>query len=127
MLGSIHQRKILIVDDAPEIREMLLETLAMAGYDLVEASNGEDALAVARDQKVDLIILDVNMPGGPSGFEVCRALKSDPATRDAFVLMLTGNVGDDMRKLGVAAGADDFFTKPFSPIQLIHRVDGVLG
>lgn len=117
-------RTLLIADDEPGVRALVRMTLEGGDYDIVEAANGDDALAMARSRKPDLIFLDVMMPG-LSGVDVCKALKGDPGMRDIRVVLLTAKAQDADREEGLTAGADDYFTKPFSPLSLIAKVDEV--
>ena len=119
-------RKLLIADDEPGIRSLVRMTLEMDSCEILEAGNGHEALDVARAEHPDLVFLDVMMPG-PSGIEVCRALKADPETKDITVILLTAKAQDRDREEGLAAGADGYFTKPFSPVALMSKVDEVLG
>ncbi len=121
-------KKILIVDDHPEIRELVEVTLRIGDFEISQAADGDQALALARLERPDLILLDVAMPNSPiDGFEVCRQLKSDPATHAIRIVMLTSRVQDVDRQLGQQVGADDYFTKPFSPLQLMNKVEELLG
>ncbi|MFQ5612091.1 MAG: PleD family two-component system response regulator [Anaerolineae bacterium] len=121
-------KKILIVDDQKEIRELVRVTLRIGDYEIIEASSGDEAVTVAQAERPDLIFLDVMMPQSPlDGFEVCRALKGDPRTEGCTIVLLTAlDKPEDLAK-GEQAGADDYFTKPFSPLQLMNKVDEVLG
>jgi DNA-binding response OmpR family regulator len=119
-------RTLLIADDESGIRSLVKMTLQRKQYEILEASDGEEALALARKYHPELVLLDVMMPG-LTGFEVCRALKDDPATASATVVMLTAKAQDSDRAEGLAAGADDYFTKPFSPIALLRKIDDVYG
>jgi two-component system phosphate regulon response regulator PhoB len=119
-------RTLLIADDEDGIRSLVRMTLQRKQYEILEASDGEEALALARKHHPELVLLDVMMPG-LTGFEVCRALKDDPATADATVVMLSAKAQDSDRAQGIAAGADDYFTKPFSPIALLRKIDDVYG
>jgi two-component system, OmpR family, phosphate regulon response regulator PhoB len=119
-------RTLLIADDESGIRSLVRMTLQRKQYEILEASDGEEALALARKHHPELVLLDVMMPG-LTGFEVCRALKDDPATADATVVMLSAKAQDSDRAEGIAAGADDYFTKPFSPIALLRKIDDVYG
>jgi two-component system phosphate regulon response regulator PhoB len=119
-------RTLLIADDESGIRSLVKMTLQRKQYEILEASDGEEALALARKHHPELVLLDVMMPG-LTGFEVCRALKDDPATASATVVMLTAKAQDSDRAEGLAAGADDYFTKPFSPIALLRKIDDVYG
>lgn len=118
-------RKLLIADDEPGIRRLVRMTLESENYEIVEAADGAEALAQAREHKPQLMFLDVMMPE-MSGVEVCSALKSDPETADITIIMLSAKAQDADREAGRAAGADDYFTKPFSPIALLSKVDEVL-
>jgi two-component system phosphate regulon response regulator PhoB len=119
-------RTLLIADDESGIRSLVRMTLQRKQYEILEASDGEEALALARKYHPELVLLDVTMPG-LTGFQVCRALKDDPATASATVVMLTAKAQDSDRAEGLAAGADDYFTKPFSPIALLRKIDDVYG
>ena len=120
-------KKILVVDDQPEVRELVSVTLEVGPYQILAASSGEEALAVARQELPQLMLLDVMMPAGPDGLEVCRQLKSDPATASITIVMLTSKGQDWDREAGFEAGANDYFVKPFSPLELIQKVEEVLG
>ena len=121
-------KKILIVDDQPEVRELVEVTLRIGAYDILQAGSGDQALAIARAEHPDLMLLDVMMPNSSvDGFEVCRQLKSDPATRDITIVMLTARGQEKDIQTGKQAGADDYFIKPFSPLQLMSKVEEVMG
>jgi CheY-like chemotaxis protein len=121
-------KKILIVDDQPEVRELVDVTLRIGEYAISQATSGDHALAIARSEHPDLILLDVMMPNSSmDGFEVCRRLKSDPLTQDISIVMLTARGQDSDIELGRQVGADDYFTKPFSPLQLMNKVEELLG
>jgi CheY-like chemotaxis protein len=118
-------RTILIVDDDPSIRRLIAATLDdVSGYRLTEAGNGEEALAEALDARPEIIFLDVEMPH-VGGVEACRRMKSDPTTADATIVMLTGETDEGIEASAVAAGADLFLTKPFSPLGLLQLVDRI--
>ncbi len=121
-------KKILIVDDQPEVRELVSVTLEIGPYKILQAENGNQALAIAREQLPDLMLLDVQMPGGTlDGLEVCRALKSDPRTKNIYIMMLTAKGQDWDKQAGQNAGANDYFVKPFSPLELMNKVESVIG
>lgn len=121
-------KKILIVDDQPEIRELVDVTLRIGDYTILQAVSGDQALAVARAEHPDLILLDVMMPNSSiDGFEVCRQLKSDPLTQNINIVMLTARGQEADQELGQQVGADDYFTKPFSPLQLMKKIEELLG
>jgi CheY-like chemotaxis protein len=121
-------KKILIVDDQPEVRELVDVTLRIGDYEIWQAASGDQALIVARAELPDLILLDVMMPNSSiDGYEVCRQLKADPATQHIFIVMLTARGQEADIEMGKQAGADDYFTKPFSPLQLMNKVEELLG
>ncbi len=111
-------RKLLIADDEEGVRSLVRMTLNVDSYEILEARDGNEALEVARRERPDIVLLDVMMPG-QSGIEVCRALKADRATSATSIILLTAKAQDEDREEGLAAGADDYFTKPFSPLGLI--------
>jgi two-component system phosphate regulon response regulator PhoB len=121
-------KKILIVDDQPEVRELVDVTLRIGDYTIWQAASGDQALTVARAEHPDLILLDVMMPTSSiDGFEVCRQLKMDPLTHDINIVMLTARGQEADVEMGRRVGADDYFTKPFSPLQLMNKVEELLG
>lgn len=117
--------KILIADDEASLRFLIHETIADPALQVLEARDGPEALRIARSQHPKMILLDVAMPG-LSGVEVCQQLKADPATRDIQIVMLTAHSQTKDREQALAAGADFFITKPFSPTQLFELVDKIL-
>lgn len=118
-------RKILIVDDESAIRDMLRVALEMAEYQVLEASNAQDAHGLIIDEKPDLILLDWMMPG-TSGIELARRLKRDEVTANTPIIMLTAKGEEDNKIQGLEVGADDYITKPFSPRELVARLKAVL-
>jgi DNA-binding response OmpR family regulator len=114
------------VDDQDAVRELVAMTLGDDAYELLDAADGLAALQMARSFRPDLILLDVGMPR-MDGFSVCRALKADPETREIPVVMLTAAGSDADKEAGRAAGADGYFTKPFSPSALVARVNEIVG
>lgn len=114
-------RKILIVDDHSDIRRLLTITLGRE-YEILEAEDGSSALEKVRHHQPDLVLLDVMMPGELDGLQVLDAIKSDPRTKNTVVAMVTarGQVadGDEARR----RGADAYFVKPFSPLQVVSWV-----
>lgn len=114
--------KILIVDDEPQIRRVLLTTLTSQGYTVAEARTGDEALEQIRADRPDLILLDVNMPGR-SGLETCREIR---ATSDIPIIMLTARGSEIDRVVGLEMGADDYLTKPFSTHELLARIRALL-
>ena len=117
-------RKLMIADDEEGVRSLVRMTLEADSYEIYEARDADETLAVARDRQPDLVFLDVMMPG-ISGFEVCRTLKTDPRTAGIKIVMLTAQAQEQDREEGLAAGADDYFTKPFSPVALLNKVEEV--
>jgi two-component system, OmpR family, phosphate regulon response regulator PhoB len=119
-------KKLLIADDEPGIRKLVRMTLESGELEILEAANGEEALRLAREHKPALLLLDVMMPL-MDGFDICRTLKSDPETSSIAIVILSARSQDSDRDEGVAAGADDYFMKPFSPLALMRKVDEVLA
>jgi DNA-binding response OmpR family regulator len=115
-------RKLLIADDEAAIRLIVRTTLGDDSFEILEAADGEEALEVAREHRPQLILLDVMMPKR-SGFEVCRALKADPETSSTRIIILSGKSQESEKRIGAEVGADDYFTKPFSPIALLRKID----
>ena len=115
--------RILIADDEPHIREVVRAYLEREGYDVVEAEDGETALDLSRETPLDLLILDVMLPGR-SGFEVLRALRSEGSSVGVLLLTARDDVID--RVAGLELGADDYVTKPFEPREVVARVGAIL-
>jgi len=113
---------LLIVDDEPHIREIVRFAAEKAGYQCIEAGDGEAALAATEQHSPDLIVLDIKMPK-KSGLEVCRALRTDSQVP---IIFLTSNDEEIDRILGLEMGGDDYVTKPFSPRELVSRIGAVL-
>jgi DNA-binding response OmpR family regulator len=116
---------ILVVDDEPSIVELVRFTLEDADVRVVEASDGAEALILARRIKPDLVLLDVQMPR-LDGFEVCRQLRREPAFARTPIIMLTAAGQQADRTRGLGAGADEYLTKPFSPLALLALVEALL-
>src|SRR6266850_2728258 len=114
--------RILIVDDDPKIRRVLRTTLVAQGYEVVDARNGEEALERVRAERMDLVVLDMNMPG-MGGIETCRLIRS---SSDVAVVMLTVRDGESDKVEALDAGADDYMTKPFSSPELLARIRAAL-
>jgi phosphate regulon transcriptional regulator PhoB len=117
--------KILVVDDEPDLVELIAYNLRKEGFEVSSASNGEDALRMLRAGGYDLVVLDIMLPG-IQGTELCRILRGGEATRSLPVIMLTARTEEVDRVLGLELGADDYVTKPFSPRELVARVKAVL-
>jgi len=118
--------KVLIADDEHNIRHILDFSLHSEGFDVISAANGEDAFTLAVSEKPDLIILDVMMPG-QGGIETCRQIKADERVAEIPVILLTARASRQNREEGLAAGADEYITKPFSPQKVINVVQNFLG
>jgi len=119
-------KKILAVDDSASMRQMVGFTLKTAGFDVTEATNGDEALKVAQSKHFDLVISDVNMPV-MDGITLIRNLRNLPAYKFTPLLMLTTESGGDKKQEGRAAGATGWIVKPFNPEQLLATVRKVLG
>jgi CheY-like chemotaxis protein len=113
---------VLIVDDDPFIRKLVATTLEdVAGFELLEAADGNEALEIAAGSSPQLVFLDIDMPR-VSGYEACRRLRARPGTARATIVMLTAAVGEEAEREAEEAGADLFLTKPFSPLELLRLV-----
>ncbi|MCX6925244.1 MAG: response regulator [Verrucomicrobia bacterium] len=117
--------KILVVDDEPEVVELIAFNLKQAGFDVIAATDGAQALIKARAVPLNLIVLDLMLPE-IDGLEVCKMLQRDPATARIPIIMLTARATEIDRVLGLELGAEDYITKPFSPRELVLRVQKVL-
>jgi CheY-like chemotaxis protein len=117
---------VLVCDDEPVLRMLVRATLDQGDYTVVEACDGDEALELTRAEHPDLILLDMMMPGR-SGSDVLRELRSDPATAQTPVIMLTARAQASDREAMDLAGADHYLTKPFSPVGLAALVEEVLG
>ena len=117
--------KILVVDDEPEAVELLEFNLKQAGFDVITAADGAQAIKKARSASPNLIILDLMLPE-IDGLEVCKMLRRDPATAAIPIIMLTAKAAELDRIVGLELGAEDYITKPFSPRELVLRVKKVL-
>jgi two-component system phosphate regulon response regulator PhoB len=113
--------KILVIEDEPEIREIIEYNLKREGYQLLEAESGEQGLRMAASQNPDLIILDIMLPG-IDGLEICRQLKRDSHLHSIPLIMVTARTEETDVVTGLELGADDYITKPFSPRVLVARV-----
>lgn len=117
--------RVLIVEDEPDIRDLVVHHLKRDGYQVSTASSGEEALRQVRAVPPDLVLLDLMLPA-MDGLEVCRRLRQDPATASLPIVILTAKSDEVDRVLGLELGADDYIVKPFSPKELMARVRAVL-
>jgi two-component system alkaline phosphatase synthesis response regulator PhoP len=117
---------ILVVDDEPHIVEVVQDYLKQAGFRVLAARDGQTALTLARHEHPDLIVLDLMLPGGLDGLDVCRVLRQDQTLADVPIIMLTARIEETDRLIGLELGADDYITKPFSPREVVARVRAVL-
>jgi CheY-like chemotaxis protein len=118
--------RILIVDDQPDLRELVRMTLEIDGHEVHEAADGASALQAMRTLSPQLVLLDVMMPGGMDGLTVCRSLRADPTRRRTRIVMLSARGQKVDIEAGRAAGADAYLPKPFSPRQLLDVVSRLL-
>ncbi len=118
-------RRVLVVEDDPHIRELVCLHLGLEGYDCLQAENGKDALAVAQDRPLDLVVLDVMLPG-LDGVTVCRSIRRQGPNRSVPILMLTARREESDAVLGLESGADDYLTKPFGVRELVARAAALL-
>ena len=116
---------VLVADDDADIRELVAFKLEQAGLEVITAADGQQAVEQARAHRPTLAVLDVSMPA-LSGIDVCRMLRADAGTADMLIIMLTARVQEQDVEGGFSAGADDYVTKPFSPRELISRVQALL-
>jgi DNA-binding response OmpR family regulator len=117
--------RVLVVDDEANILLSLEFLMKKAGYEVRTARDGEEALAEMRKARPDLVLLDVMMPKR-NGFDVCEMIRANPEWKDVRVIMLTAKGRDVEREKGLAVGADDYITKPFSTREVVERVSGWL-
>jgi DNA-binding response OmpR family regulator len=121
----VKRSKIVVIEDEPDIRDVLEYNLTREGFSVLVASDGEQGLQLVRREAPDLVLLDLLLPG-LDGVEVCRRIKMDPASRDTPIIMVTAKGEESDVVLGLGVGADDYVTKPFSPKELVARVRAVL-
>ena len=118
--------KVLLVDDEASLRRLVTTTLATQSFEILEAARGDEALQLIWDQHPRLVLLDINLPD-MSGIEICRRVKNDPMLAHVKIVMLTAMATDKERSAAIAAGADRYITKPFSPLNLMDVVTQLLG
>lgn len=118
-------KKILVAEDEPDIRGLIVFSLQYAGFEVIEVANGEDAVQKAIEEKPDLVLLDVRMPK-MSGYEACEVLKEDPETATIPVVFLSARGQEAEIRRGMDLGAEEYILKPFAPDELYRRVEGIL-
>jgi len=119
-------KRILIVEDQTDIRELIRMTLELEDFEIFEAENGDRGLQMAGDLTPNLVLLDVMMPGSLNGYQVCEKIRQDARLRKTKVVMLSARSQDADRAAGLKAGADDYLVKPFSPRELLQVVGRVI-
>lgn len=127
LTGESHMPRIhvLVIDDEPDILELVRYNLSKHGYEVTCVLSGEEALATLKSTQADIVVLDLMLPG-LDGLEVCKVLKQNPLTTDIPIVMLTARAEDADVVTGLELGADDYLTKPFSPRVLLARIKAVL-
>ena len=120
--AAVAERRVLIIDDEPVVRDVVARYLALEGYEVQAAADGAEGLRLARSWQPDLLVLDLMLPG-VDGLEVCRTLLAESGVP---IIMLTAKAAEIDRVLGLELGADDYVTKPFSPRELTLRIKGLL-
>ncbi len=118
--------KILIAEDEPDIRELVAFMLRFAGYEVLAATNGEEAVQTASREIPDLILMDVRMPR-MTGYDACRVMKANPDLHDVPVVFLSAKGQESEIQSGLEAGAEEYLLKPFSPDELTNRVRTILA
>ncbi len=124
-VGMSYVAKILAVDDEPELTELMHFHLVRAGHDVVTAANGWEAIASIKQRRPDIILLDLMLPD-LDGFGVCELLRRDPLTATIPIIIISAWASTDSRNLGLELGALDYITKPFSPQDLVQRVNRLM-
>ena len=117
---------ILIAEDERDIRELIKFTLTLAGHQITDVANGEEAVAKALEIIPDMVMTDVRMPK-MTGYEACKAIKANETTKHIPVVILSAKGQDEEKHLGIESGADDYIVKPFAPDQLAKRVAEILA
>jgi phosphate regulon transcriptional regulator PhoB len=125
MNSNAANKRILVAEDEPDVLNLVSINLTNAGFIVLQAENGPSALQQARENSPSLVVLDLMLPG-LSGLDVCKVLKKEPATAQVPIIMLTAKAEEVDRIVGLELGADDYITKPFSPRELVLRIQSVL-
>ena len=119
------KKKIVVIEDEPDILEVLGYNLKREGYEVFSATNGNLGMSLVNKETPDLVLLDLMLPG-MDGIEICSSIKKNPATQNTLIIMVTAKGEESDIVLGLGVGADDYITKPFSPKELVARVKAVL-
>ncbi len=119
------RRTVIIADNEPSLRLLVHTTIGTDDYNVVEACNGDEAWSLIQEHRPSLVILDVRMPGR-TGLDILHAIKSDPNLTGTRVILLTASAQESDIRAGLVAGADSYLTKPFSPVDLLSRLDEAL-
>jgi two-component system, OmpR family, phosphate regulon response regulator PhoB len=120
-------KRIVIIEDQPDIRKLIHMTLEFENYEIHEAADGSSGLSLVMGVRPDLVLLDVMMPGELDGLQVCKRIKSNPATEHIKVILLTARGQEKDREVGQQMGANEYLVKPFSPLQLIETIEQLLA
>ena len=120
-------KKILIVDDQIEVRELMEVTLRYGQFKILQAANGLEAISIAKKEKPEVVLMDIMMPGEIDGLEATRRIKKDPQTKACKIIMLTAKGQDVDIEKGVELDIEGYFVKPFSPLDLINKIEEILG
>ena len=115
--------RILVVEDQDSIRRMIEALVGARGYDVTAVASGTKAIDVASVEPPDIVLLDLNLPGQFDGFEVCRRIRADPATKTTPIVIISALSDDESRQTASEAGAPSYYTQPFSPIALLKEVE----
>jgi DNA-binding response OmpR family regulator len=118
--------KVLIIEDENDIRQLIFFTLQFAGFQVVQGKNGEEAVALSKQENPDIILMDVRMPK-MDGFTAARHIKADPATEQIPIVFLSAKGQDVEIEQGLNVGAEDYLLKPFDPPELIDRIKSILS
>jgi two-component system alkaline phosphatase synthesis response regulator PhoP len=125
-VNEVGMAKILIAEDERDIRDLVAFTLRFAGYEVVAAANGEEAVQLAPKENPDLILMDVRMPR-MTGYDACRVLKANPDLKDIPVVFLSAKGQESEIATGLEVGAEEYLLKPFAPDQLAERIRIILA
>jgi CheY-like chemotaxis protein len=126
MSGAEGETLILVADDDADVRELVVFRLERAGYAVVTAGDGDEALKLARERRPAVCVVDVMMPG-LDGYELTERLRESPETTASLIVLLTASVQESAVRRGFDAGADDYVRKPFSPAELVDRLTAALA